>query len=71
MTETAVFAELSLLPDGWERDVLLKIGPDGGLTAVTAGAQAGGAVRAAGPVLPGLPWKEGLLKWGCAPGLVR
>ena len=38
MTERSLFAERALLPDGWSRDVLIEIGADGGLAAVTPGA---------------------------------
>ncbi len=55
MTESSVFAERALLPDGWARDVLFEIAADGALTAVTPGAQAGAAPRAGGVVLPGMP----------------
>jgi cytosine/adenosine deaminase-related metal-dependent hydrolase len=55
MTERSLFAERALLPDGWSRDVLIEIGADGGLAAVTPGAAAGAVPRAAGPVVPGMP----------------
>jgi formimidoylglutamate deiminase len=55
MTERSLFAERALLPDGWSRDVLIEIGADGGLAAVTPGAAAGAAPRAEGPVVPGMP----------------
>ena len=47
-----LFAESALLPDGWRRDVLFEIGPEGDLAAVTAEARPEGAERLAGPVLP-------------------
>ena len=50
-----LFAESALLPDGWRRDVLFEIGPEGDLAAVTAEARPEGAERLAGPVLPGMP----------------
>ncbi len=56
-----LFAPQALLPEGWRRDVLFDIGPDGGLAAVTPdsgpaeAATAAGAERAAGPVIPGMP----------------
>lgn len=55
MTETFLFAELALLPDGWSRDVRFEIADDGSLARVTSGSQADGAPRAAGPVIPGMP----------------
>ena len=55
MTETALFAESALLPDGWARDVRFEIGADGSLTGVAAGTKPDGVPRAAGPVLPGMP----------------
>jgi formimidoylglutamate deiminase len=62
MTLPSVFAEVALLPDGWARDVLFEVAPDGGLAAVTPNArarlldaQAGDIELAAGPVLPGMP----------------
>jgi formimidoylglutamate deiminase len=54
-----LFAEKALLPEGWARDVLFEIAVDGSLAAVTpeAGAQpaARHALRATGPILPGMP----------------
>ncbi len=55
MTESSLFAERALLPDGWARDVLFEIAPDGALAAVTPGAVPGAAPRAGGVVLPGMP----------------
>ena len=55
MTETSVFAERALLPDGWARDVLFEIAPEGALARVTVGAPPGAAPHAAGVVLPGMP----------------
>jgi len=55
MTESSLFAERALLPDGWARDVLFEIASDGALTAVTPGAAPGAAPRAGGVVLPGMP----------------
>jgi len=54
MTETSLFAAQALLPEGWARDVLIQIGPNGSLTTVTPGSEAGEAPRAAGAVLPGM-----------------
>ena len=50
-----LFANDALLPSGWARDVLLEWNDDGRLARVVAGAEAGSAQRAAGPVLPGMP----------------
>jgi formimidoylglutamate deiminase len=48
-----IVAEWALLPEGWARDVVLTT--DGGrFVAVEPGADAAGATRAPGPVLPGL-----------------
>ena len=55
MTESSLFAERALLPDGWARDVLFEIDAGGGLATVTPDAQAGAAPRAGGVVLPGMP----------------
>ena len=55
MTDSSLFAERALLPDGWARDVLFEIDAGGGLATVTPGAQAGAAPRAGGVVLPGMP----------------
>jgi len=51
---SVLFADDALLPNGWARDVLLEWNDEGTLTRVQAGAQAGAAPRAAGPVLPGM-----------------
>ena len=50
----SLFADDALLPTGWARDVLLEWNDDGVLTRVDAGAAAGAAPRAAGPVVPGM-----------------
>ncbi|MEP7183543.1 MAG: formimidoylglutamate deiminase [Betaproteobacteria bacterium] len=50
-----LFAPLALLPEGWARDVAFDFDPAGVLATVTAGAAAGDAERAAGPVIPGMP----------------
>jgi len=50
-----LFAEQALLPDGWARDVRIELGAHGRIERVTSGAGAGGAERAPGPLLPGLP----------------
>ncbi len=55
MTESSLFAERALLPDGWARDVRFEIAPDGALTTVTPGVTPGVTPRAGGVVLPGMP----------------
>ncbi len=50
----AYFADLAFLPGGWAKDVRLEVDAAGGLAGVSAGAAPAGAVRLAGPVLPGL-----------------
>ncbi|MBK7793907.1 MAG: formimidoylglutamate deiminase [Betaproteobacteria bacterium] len=50
-----LFAAHALLPGGWATDVLLETDAAGMLVAVTADAGADGAVRAAGPVVAGMP----------------
>ncbi len=59
MTDSLLFAESALLPDGWADDVLFEIGADGTLRDVIAGAAgheaAAGAPRVGGPVVPGMP----------------
>src|SRR5687767_13530665 len=50
-----LFADAALLPQGWAERVLIEIGADGVIAAVTSGGEAGGAERAAGPVLPAMP----------------
>src|SRR4051812_47351626 len=49
-----IFAEQALLPNGWARNVAIKIDRDGTITSVTPGASAEGAQRAGGPVVPGM-----------------
>ncbi|WP_369988483.1 formimidoylglutamate deiminase [Pseudomonas xanthosomatis] len=51
----AYFAERALLPTGWARNVRLEVAADGQLAAVMADADAEGAERLAGPLLPGMP----------------
>ena len=51
----SLFAEHALLPGGWARDVLLQWDAAGRLLSTEAGAAAGAAPRAAGPVVPGMP----------------
>src|SRR3546814_10206505 len=49
------FAAAALLPGGWAENVLFEVDGGGSFVAVTADATAGGAPRAKGPVLPGMP----------------
>src|SRR3546814_13110293 len=49
------FATAALLPGGWAENVLFEVDGGGSFVAVTADATAGGAPRAKGPVLPGMP----------------
>jgi formimidoylglutamate deiminase len=49
-----LFASEAFLADGWAPDVALEIAPDGTITSVRAGAEAGDAERVAGPLVPGL-----------------
>ena len=51
---SAFFAGLALLPGGWARNVRLDVDASGVLSAVSPDASDGGAVRLAGPVLPGI-----------------
>src|SRR3546814_3460231 len=55
MTFHKFFAAAALLPGGWAENVLFEVDGGGSFTAVTANAAAGGAPRAKGPVLPGMP----------------
>lgn len=50
-----LFATEALLPEGWRRDVLIEVMPDGMIGHVAAGAPSAAAERASGPVLPGMP----------------
>ena len=50
-----LFAAHALLPGGWAADVLLETDAAGMLVAVTPDAIGDGAVRAAGPVVAGMP----------------
>ena len=49
------FAERALLPTGWCANVRIEVGADGRLTQITANADAHGAERLSGPLLPGMP----------------
>lgn len=51
---TAYFAADALLPSGWARDVRIEVDARGAIAAVRARAEARGANRLQGPVLPGL-----------------
>ncbi len=53
VSQTALFAERALLPEGWARDVRLEVAADGSLARIEAGASADGAERLAGPAMPG------------------
>ncbi len=52
---TSLFAEIALLPTGWDRRVRLTIDGGGTITAVETGAAPGDAEPLAGPILPGMP----------------
>ena len=54
MTVQRLFAKEVLLPDGWQRDVLIEIEGDL-ITRVTPNAVANGAEVAAGAAIPGMP----------------
>ena len=51
---TRLFAAEALLDTGWARDVLLEIDGAGTIAAITQGTEAGDALRASGPVIPGM-----------------
>ena len=51
---TAFFADLALLPGGWAQNVRLEVDAGGALAAVSPDASDAGAMRLAGPVMPGL-----------------
>ena len=52
---SALFVETALLPEGFAEGVRLEIDARGDLVAAEAGAEAAGAERLAGVVLPGMP----------------
>ena len=52
---TAFLAPSALLPDGWHDDVAIAVDQDGTIASVTRGEAPAGAVRLAGPVIPGIP----------------
>jgi formimidoylglutamate deiminase len=54
-TMTALWAETALLPEGFAEGVRLEIDARGDLLAVEVGAEAAGAERLSGVVLPGMP----------------
>ena len=54
MTVQTLFAKEALLPDGWQRDVLIEIEGDL-ITRVTPNTVANGAETASGAVIPGMP----------------
>jgi formimidoylglutamate deiminase len=54
MATRRLHAERALLDEGWADAVLIEIAADGRLAAVTSGAAAGDAERAAGPVVPAM-----------------
>ena len=49
------YAEHALLPDGWATRVRLDVDAGGSISAVLANADAAGAERLSGPLLPGMP----------------
>ncbi|MGE5768477.1 MAG: formimidoylglutamate deiminase, partial [Bacteroidota bacterium] len=55
MTNHKLFAAAALLPDGWAKNVLFEMDGAGNVVGVQTDAEAGGAPRAKGPVLPGMP----------------
>jgi len=50
-----LFADLAMLPSGWARDVRIAVDAAGAIDTVTVGAEASGAERLGGIVLPGMP----------------
>jgi len=52
---SAFFAERALLPNGWANNERLEVSADGLLTHIQANADAQGAERVQGPLLPGMP----------------
>jgi formimidoylglutamate deiminase len=50
-----LFAEAALLPSGWARNVRIAIDDGGAIQRVDRDADAAGAERLAGPVIPGMP----------------
>ena len=52
---SAIFAERALLPEGWARNVRFEISADGVLAEIRPDANADGAERLGGAVLPGMP----------------
>lgn len=54
MTAKRYLAPEALLADGWARDVVLEVAPDGIVLSAVAGADAEGAERLAGALIPGM-----------------
>jgi formimidoylglutamate deiminase len=54
MTER-LYARHALLPQGWSEQVVVEIGDDGTITAVTPGGDPHGAERVTGPLVPAMP----------------
>ena len=52
---SAFFAERALLPSGWSSNVRLEVSAAGVITHIASDAQASGAERLNGPLLPGMP----------------
>ncbi|HLI13991.1 MAG TPA: formimidoylglutamate deiminase [Alphaproteobacteria bacterium] len=55
MSAKSLFAPTAFLPDGWVRNLRIEIDAAGRIAALVANADADGAERVAGPMLPGLP----------------
>ena len=51
----SLFADQALLADGWGENVIIEIDDNGGIAAVRSRQKPGGAERAGGPVIPGMP----------------
>jgi formimidoylglutamate deiminase len=49
-----IFAPEALLPEGWDRDVVVEIGDDGSICGVRARQKPNGAEPAGGPIIPGM-----------------
>ena len=55
MTESLLFAESALLPDGWAERVTIRISEAGDIAAVERDTKPGEGPRTAGPLVPGMP----------------
>jgi formimidoylglutamate deiminase len=55
LSGASLFCAHALLPDGWQRNVMLRWDATGDLVEVTADSERGDAPEAAGPVIPGMP----------------